>query len=73
LGNLKFALGVEPGNLELIHDAKRCEDLRSRDLPTLPSTHRAGTAGQSVPAHAPPGCRAGCPGHDASTPENEFR
>jgi hydroxyacylglutathione hydrolase len=38
LSNLRFALGVEPGNLDLVHYAKRCEDLRSRGLPTLPST-----------------------------------
>ena len=38
LGNVKFARAVEPGNLELIHYGKRCEELRARDLPTLPST-----------------------------------
>jgi hydroxyacylglutathione hydrolase len=30
LSNLKFALAVEPGNLDLIHDVKRCQDMRSQ-------------------------------------------
>jgi hydroxyacylglutathione hydrolase len=38
LSNLKFARAVEPGNAELIHYSQRCEELRSRNLPTLPST-----------------------------------
>jgi hydroxyacylglutathione hydrolase len=28
----------EPGNPELINYSQRCEELRQRDLPTLPST-----------------------------------
>jgi hydroxyacylglutathione hydrolase len=35
---LKFALAVEPGNLQLVHYSKRCEELRAQSLPTLPST-----------------------------------
>jgi hydroxyacylglutathione hydrolase len=38
LSNLKFARAVEPGNLKLINYQQRCEELRSRKLPTLPST-----------------------------------
>jgi hydroxyacylglutathione hydrolase len=38
LGNLKFARAVEPGNLKLINYQRRCEELRARNLPTLPST-----------------------------------
>jgi hydroxyacylglutathione hydrolase len=38
LGNLRFALAVEPGNTELAAHARRCEALRQRDHPTLPST-----------------------------------
>jgi hydroxyacylglutathione hydrolase len=38
ISNLKFARAVEPGNVELMHYLQRCESLRERDLPTLPST-----------------------------------
>jgi hydroxyacylglutathione hydrolase len=38
LSNLKFARAVEPGNGELMHYVQRCQSLRERDLPTLPST-----------------------------------
>jgi hydroxyacylglutathione hydrolase len=38
LSNLKFVRAVEPGNLELINYSQRCEELRARNLPTLPST-----------------------------------
>ena len=38
LSNLKFALAVEPGNLQLVNDSKRCEELRTQGLPTLPSS-----------------------------------
>ncbi|MBW3631198.1 MAG: hydroxyacylglutathione hydrolase, partial [Gemmatimonadetes bacterium] len=33
-----FARAVEPGNTELIHYLQRCEELRAKGLPTLPST-----------------------------------
>ena len=71
LSNLRFALGVEPGNLELVHYAKRCEDLRSRGLPTLPST--IGLERQVNPflrtrvAAVAQAAR----GHDAATPPDE--
>ena len=38
LSNLKFARAVEPVNAELINYTQRCEDLRARNLPTLPSS-----------------------------------
>jgi hydroxyacylglutathione hydrolase len=38
ISNLNFARAVEPGNAELMHYLQRCESLRQRDLPTLPST-----------------------------------
>lgn len=34
LGNLKFALAVEPGNLQLVHYNERCEVSRAKGLPT---------------------------------------
>jgi hydroxyacylglutathione hydrolase len=37
LGNLKFAMAVEPANAELIHHTARCEALRAANQPTLPS------------------------------------
>ena len=38
MSNLNFARAVEPGNRELINYQQRCEELRARGLPTLPST-----------------------------------
>lgn len=38
LANLRFAVTVEPGNADLLQYRERCEDLRARNLPTLPST-----------------------------------
>jgi len=38
LSNLKFARAVEPDNTDLLAYTSRCEDLRSRGLPTLPSS-----------------------------------
>ena len=38
LSNLRFARMVEPGNAALIEYQARCEQLRARQLPTLPST-----------------------------------
>lgn len=37
LANLKFALAVEPENLALVEYQRKAENLRSNDLPTLPS------------------------------------
>ena len=38
LSNLRFARAVEPDNADLIHYMERCEALRARSQPTLPST-----------------------------------
>ena len=38
LSNLKFALAIEPDNADLRAYATHCEDLRQRNLPTLPSS-----------------------------------
>jgi hydroxyacylglutathione hydrolase len=37
LSNLKFALAVEPHNLALQAYVRECQDLRARNLPTLPA------------------------------------
>lgn len=38
LSNLRFALTVDPGNPVLAEHASRCQALRERNLPTLPSS-----------------------------------
>ena len=38
LSNLKFARAVEPGNADLLHYTRHCEELRARQAPTLPSS-----------------------------------
>lgn len=38
LSNLRFALAVEPGNAALARYAEHCQQLRTRNLPTLPSS-----------------------------------
>ena len=38
LSNLRFARRVEPGNAALVEYQARCEELRARQQPTLPST-----------------------------------
>jgi hydroxyacylglutathione hydrolase len=38
LSNLRFALAVEPGNAALVRYAEHCQQLRARNLPTLPSS-----------------------------------
>jgi hydroxyacylglutathione hydrolase len=38
LSNLRFARTVEPENDDLFHYQQRCEELRARNQPTLPST-----------------------------------
>lgn len=65
LANLKFALAVEPGNLQLIRYEERCRQLRSQGQPTLPSTigqelqvnpflrTRTAAVAQAVLAHEP--------------------
>jgi hydroxyacylglutathione hydrolase len=71
LSNLRFAMAVEPGNLELVHYAKRCEDLRSHGLPTLPST--IGLERQVNPflRTRVPAVVQAARGHDAATPPDD--
>jgi hydroxyacylglutathione hydrolase len=71
LSNLRFAIAVEPGNLELVHYAKRCEDLRSHGLPTLPST--IGLERQVNPflRTRVPAVVQAARGHDAATPPDD--
>ncbi len=38
LSNLRFALAVEPNNTKLLHYMDRCQALRARSQPTLPSS-----------------------------------
>jgi hydroxyacylglutathione hydrolase len=38
LSNLKFARAVEPGSADLVDELARCEALRARSQPTLPSS-----------------------------------
>ena len=38
LSNLRFALAVDPDNAALLEHASRCQALRERNLPTLPSS-----------------------------------
>ena len=38
LSNLSFALTVEPNNSDLITYEKHCKNLRSQDIPTLPTS-----------------------------------
>jgi hydroxyacylglutathione hydrolase len=38
LSNIRFALAVEPNNLNLISWAQKAQELRDKGLPTLPTT-----------------------------------
>ena len=38
LSNLRFALAVEPNNVQLLHHAAHCQNLRAQGQPTLPSS-----------------------------------
>ena len=71
LANLRFATAVEPGNLELIHYRKRCEELRARGLPTLPSS--IGLERQVNPflRTREPAVVQAARGHDAATAPDE--
>jgi hydroxyacylglutathione hydrolase len=71
LGNLKFARAVEPGNLELIHYSQRCEELRSRDLPTLPSTIDQEKRINPFLRTRLPAVAQAARGFDPATPEDE--
>jgi hydroxyacylglutathione hydrolase len=67
LGNLKFARAVEPGNLELINHVRRCEELRARDLPTLPSTIEQERRINPFLRSREPGVVQAARAHDAAT------
>jgi hydroxyacylglutathione hydrolase len=68
LSNLRFARAVDPDNQALAHHAEHCQSLRSRNLPTLPSS--IGLEKQINPflrAHEPALDRS-ARAHDAHTP-----
>jgi hydroxyacylglutathione hydrolase len=71
VSNLKFARAVEPGNAELVHYLQRCEELRARNLPTLPST--IGQEKQINPflRTRVPGVAQAARDHDRATPPDD--
>jgi hydroxyacylglutathione hydrolase len=71
LSNLNFARAVEPGNAELIHYSQRCEELRERDLPTLPSTIAQEKLINPFLRTRLPGVAQAARAFDAATPEDE--
>jgi len=71
LSNLKFARAVEPGNVELIHYSQRCEELRERDLPTLPSTIEQEKRINPFLRTRLPAVAQAARGFDAATPEDD--
>ena len=71
LSNLKFARAVEPGNLELINYSQRCEELRHRDLPTLPSTIDQEKRINPFLRTRLPAVAQAARGFDAATPEDD--
>jgi hydroxyacylglutathione hydrolase len=71
LSNLRFARAVEPGNLQLISYAKRCEELRSRDLPTLASTIEVERQVNPFLRTRVPAVAQAARGHDPATPPDE--
>ena len=71
LSNLKFARAVEPGNAELINYSQRCQELRERDLPTLPSTIAQEKLINPFLRTRLPGVVQAARAFDAATPEDE--
>ncbi|HWI80537.1 hydroxyacylglutathione hydrolase [Ramlibacter sp.] len=71
LSNLKFARAVEPGNAELISYTQRCEELRARDLPTLPSTIEQEKRINPFLRTRLPAVAQAARAHDAATPPDE--
>lgn len=68
LANLRFAQAIEPDNTELMHYVRHCQDLRARNLPTLPSTiAREQQINPFLRARVPAVAQA-ARGHDAATP-----
>ena len=71
LSNLNFARAVEPGNAELINYSQRCEELRQRDLPTLPSTIAQEKQINPFLRTRLPGVAQAARAFDAATPEDD--
>jgi hydroxyacylglutathione hydrolase len=71
LSNLKFARAVEPGNAELINYSQRSQELRERDLPTLPSTIAQEKLINPFLRTRLPGVVQAARAFDAATPEDE--
>ncbi|ROZ77038.1 hydroxyacylglutathione hydrolase [Ramlibacter sp. WS9] len=71
LSNLNFARAVEPGNAELINYSQRCQELRERDLPTLPSTIAQEKLINPFLRTRLPGVVQAARAFDAATPEDE--
>lgn len=71
MSNLNFARAVEPGNPELIHYSQRCQELRERDLPTLPSTIAQEKLINPFLRTRLPGVVQAARAFDAATPEDE--
>ena len=65
LGNLEFALAVEPDNASLIDYRAQCEALRARGLATLPSTLERERAVNPFLRAAQPAVRASARRHGA--------
>jgi ribonuclease BN (tRNA processing enzyme) len=71
LSTLKFTRTVEPGNLKLINYQQRCEELRARNLPTLPSTiEQERDINPSLRTRLPAVAQAAST-HDAATPPDD--
>jgi hydroxyacylglutathione hydrolase len=71
LANLKFARAVEPGNAELIHYQQRCEELRARNLPTLPTSIEQERQVNPFLRTRQPGVAQAARAHDAATAPDE--
>ena len=71
LSNLRFALAVEPGNLELVHYSKRCQELRAQGLPTLPSSIELEKQVNPFLRTREPAVVQAARGHDATTTPDE--
>jgi hydroxyacylglutathione hydrolase len=67
LSNLKFARAVEPGNEKLVDYIARCEDMRARNQPTLPSSIALEKQINPFLRTREPAVIAAAAGHDAAT------
>jgi hydroxyacylglutathione hydrolase len=71
LSNLKFALAVDAGNLQLIHYEQRCQELRAKGLPTLPSSIELEKQVNPFLRTREPAVVQAAQGHDAATAPDE--